>query len=80
MKEAAGEANMTVITIVLIAIVLAIGTVIVRNMMQSSRRSSCCASNGGVWNNNTCWASCDVDANGNKTNCQGEVSTTCTTD
>ena len=33
MKEAAGEANMTVVTIVLIAIVLAVGTVIVKNMM-----------------------------------------------
>ena len=77
MKEAAGEANMTVITIVLIAIVLAIGTVIVRNMMNSSRQSSCCASNGGVWNNGRCFASCQVDANGAKTNCQGTVSTAC---
>lgn len=33
MKEAAGEANMTVITIVLIAIVLGVGTLIVTNLM-----------------------------------------------
>ena len=36
MKEAAGEANMTVITIVLIAIVLAVGTVIVTNLMNKT--------------------------------------------
>ncbi len=76
MKEAAGEANMTVITIVLIAIVLAVGTVIVGNMMNSQKKSSCCQANGGVWNG-ACYASCDVDANGNKTNCTGSVSTTC---
>ena len=33
MKEAAGEANMTVVTIVLIAIVLGAGTLIVTNMI-----------------------------------------------
>ena len=78
MKEAAGEANMTVITIVLIAIVLAIGTVIVRGMMNSTKKSSCCTSNGGVWNNGTCYASCKIGANGEKTACTGSVSTTCT--
>ena len=36
MKEAAGEANMTVITIVLIAIVLAVGTIIVTNLMNKT--------------------------------------------
>ena len=36
MKEAAGEANMTVITIVLIAIVLGVGTIIVTNLMNNT--------------------------------------------
>ncbi|MBQ9072515.1 MAG: hypothetical protein IJY25_05110 [Bacilli bacterium] len=54
MKEAAGEANMTVITIVLIAIVLAVGTIIVNRMMNSSERSSCCASVGGEVNGRNC--------------------------
>ncbi len=36
MKEAAGEANMTVITIVLIAIVLGVGTIIVTTMMRNA--------------------------------------------
>ncbi len=34
MKEAAGEANMTVITIILIGIVLAVGSVIIGQVMQ----------------------------------------------
>ena len=33
MKEAAGEANMTVITIILIGVVLAVGAVILKNVM-----------------------------------------------
>ena len=54
MKEAAGEANMTVITIVLIAIVLGVGTVIVNSLMNNSKRSSCCTSLGGTWSGGTC--------------------------
>jgi len=42
MKEAAGEANMTVITIVLIAIVLGVGTVIVNNVMNNTAKSAAC--------------------------------------
>lgn len=80
MKEAAGEANRTVITIVLIAIVLAVGTIIIRNVMDSTNKSSCCTSNGGVWNGGKCYASCLVDANGAKTNCTGSVPTTCPND
>ena len=71
MKEAAGEANMTVITIGLIAIVLAVGTIIVRSMMNSTKTSSCCTSNGGVWKNGQCYASCNGDS------CTGRVSTQC---
>ena len=54
MKEAAGEANMTVITIVLIAIVLAVGTLIVNSMMNSTKRSSACSACGGSWANGAC--------------------------
>ncbi len=54
MKEAAGEANMTVITIVLIAIVLGVGTVIVNNMMNSSQNSSACSACGGIWEGGVC--------------------------
>ena len=54
MKEAAGEANMTVITIVLIAIVLAVGTVIVKTMMDNTKKSSACSACGGSWANGQC--------------------------
>lgn len=77
MKEATGEANMTVITIVLIAIVLAVGTVIVNQMMNSTKKSSCCQANGGIWNDGSCYASCTINENGAKTNCTGTVSTEC---
>ena len=54
MKEAAGEANMTVITIVLIAIVLGVGTIIVNRLMASTQEKSCCAEAGGFWDNGDC--------------------------
>lgn len=70
MKEAAGEANMTVITIVLIAIVLGVGTVIVNRLMKSSEKSSECTASGNVWYNGQCYTpdKCSVDSN-NKTTC-----------
>ena len=48
MKEAAGEANMTVITIVLIAIVLTVGTIIITNLMNSTGKKACIDA-GGTW-------------------------------
>ena len=54
MKEAAGEANMTVITIVLIAIVLAIGTVVVNRMMDSTAKKQACSEIGGTLKNGVC--------------------------
>ena len=54
MKEAAGEANMTVITIVLIGVVLAIASPIVTNVLNQSEKSSCCQANGGTWKNGEC--------------------------
>ena len=59
MKEAAGEANMTVITIVLIAIVLGVGTVLVTNLMNSTGKSSACQSAGGHWRNGQCCKEAD---------------------
>lgn len=54
MKEAAGEANMTVITIVLIAIVLGVGTVLVTQLMNNTKNSSACSSCGGYWKGGKC--------------------------
>ena len=55
MKEAAGEANMTVITIVLIAIVLGVGSVVVTNLMNSNKNSTACQACGGVWQGGACY-------------------------
>ncbi len=71
MKEAAGEANMTVITIVLIAIVLSVGTVIVRGMLNNTKNSSACTACGGSWKSGAC-----VDADGatvDYTSCKDEI-------
>lgn len=54
MKEAAGEANMTVITIILIGIVLAVGTVIVNGMLSGIKEKTECVNNGGVGVNGQC--------------------------
>lgn len=49
MKEASGEANMTVITILLIAVVAAIATPLIKNMMEGAREKSECLERSGVW-------------------------------
>ena len=54
MKEAAGEANMTVITIVLIGIVSLVATPLITNLMRTTEERSCCSNAGGVWRNNQC--------------------------
>ena len=71
MKEAAGEANMTVITIVLIAIVLAVGTIIVNSVLKNTEASSDCTAKGNVWYNGQCFTpdQCSTDDN-NKTTCK----------
>ena len=77
MKEAAGEANMTVVTIVLIAIVLGAGTLIVTNLMNSmgSNRQTRCSQIGGTWRNSACFcpgASTSTDVSGaTATSCTG---------
>ena len=56
MKEAAGEANMTVITIVLIGVVAAVGLLLVPRLMSSLGKRSCCTDAGGKWSANKCTA------------------------
>ena len=51
MKEAAGEANLTVVAIILIAVVVAVATPLVTSLMSSSTYRSCCTDAGGVWKN-----------------------------
>ena len=54
MKEATGEANMTVVTIILIAAIVAIATPIVTSMMNTTQEKADCMNGGGIWTNDTC--------------------------
>ena len=53
MKEAAGEANMTVVTIILIGVIVAVATPIINSMMKNTKERAECMNNGGVWNSST---------------------------
>ena len=48
MKEAAGEANMTVVTIILITVVVAVVTPIITSMMNNTGYKTCCMNAGGT--------------------------------
>ena len=54
MKEAAGEANLTVVAIILIAVVVAVATPLVTTLMKNASKRSCCNDYGGVWNSGKC--------------------------
>lgn len=54
MKEAAGEANITVITIVLIGLVAAAGALLIPRLMDNMKARSCCTEYGGTWSGNVC--------------------------
>lgn len=54
MKEAAGEANMTVVTIIIIGVIVAIATPIISNMMRQTEEKAECVNNGGVWVDGHC--------------------------
>ncbi len=63
MKESAGEANMTVITIVLIGLVAAAGALLIPNLLNTMKLKSCCTQAGGVWSGNSCG---EADSVGNE--------------
>lgn len=54
MKEAAGEANLTVVAIILIGVVVAVATPLVNSMMKTTAKRACCVDRGYVWKNNAC--------------------------
>ncbi len=66
MKEAAGEANMTVITIVLIGVVAAVGLVLVPRLLGNMQKKTCCTDAAGKWSGNKCVSASGVayDASG----------------
>lgn len=51
MKEAAGEANLTVVAIVLIGIIALIATPLITNLVETARDRACCIDAGGTWDN-----------------------------
>ncbi len=50
MKEAAGEANMTVVTIILIGVVVAVATPLVSGLMETTKKRSDCTEQGLCYN------------------------------
>ena len=54
MKEATGEANMTIVTVLLIGIITVIATPIIKNIVSSSERRACCVNNGGMFVEGKC--------------------------
>lgn len=54
MKEASGEANLTVVTIILIGVIVAVVTPLITSLMKTTKERTCCLNEGGVWENNKC--------------------------
>ena len=59
MKEATGEANMTIITVVLIGIILAAGTLLVRQLMNQTTNNATCQAQGLCSDGNGGCKECD---------------------
>ncbi len=62
MKEASGEANLTVVTIILIGVIVAVVTPLITTLMGNTERRTCCLNNGGTWEGNGCQGASDVCA------------------
>ena len=58
MKEAAGEANMTVVTIILIGIIVTVATPIINSMMSNTKNQAECMNDGGCWVGGECQNPC----------------------
>jgi len=54
MKEAAGEANMTVITIILIGVIAAVAIPLVNNAMNNTSIKASCNNEGGYMSGGQC--------------------------
>lgn len=61
MKEASGEANITVLTILLIGIVALVATPLITNIMNSTKDRTCCTNAGGKWSENRCQSQLGYD-------------------
>ena len=65
MKEASGEANITILTVLLIGIVALVATPLISNMMTSTSEQSCCTTAGGTWADGNCGGGIDWDTYNN---------------
>jgi len=54
MKESAGAANITVITILLIGLVALAGAILIPRLTKNTAKVSCCTENGGTWSKGKC--------------------------
>ena len=54
MKEAAGEANLTVVAIILIGVVVAVATPLINSLMKTAEGRACCTDGGGYVDGTTC--------------------------
>lgn len=61
MKEASGEANITVLTILLIGIVALVATPLITNIMNSTKTRTCCNNAGGKWEGGRCQTQAGYD-------------------
>ena len=76
MKEAAGEANMTVITIVLIGVVAAVGAILIPRLMATTSLKSCCQEKGWTWSAGSCYQKCSLNSSGKISSCTSAVYST----
>ena len=49
MKEAAGEANLTVVAIILIAVVVAVATPLVNSLMKNAKEKAIMGKTAAIW-------------------------------
>jgi len=54
MKEASGEANLTVVTIILIGVIVAVVTPLITSLMSNTQKRTCCANAGYGYENGQC--------------------------
>lgn len=59
MKEASGEANLTVVAIILIGVIAAVVTPLITTTMNKTKERTDCLNNGGNWIPGKDGGSCD---------------------
>lgn len=62
MKEASGEANLTVVAIILIGVIAAVVTPLITDTMSKTSKRTNCLNSGGNWD--AANSSCDIQCEG----------------